>query len=65
MHLGDRSQGSKAASRWGNAPNFGDESHLVSFADTPATDESVHRDDGIRKTVAVSQTVESADTGSR
>jgi hypothetical protein len=67
MHLGDRSQGSKAAARWETAPNFGDESHLVTYAGTPATDESLHNVDGIRKTVAVEQTVESAsnDSGSR
>lgn len=60
--LGNQSEGSKAASRWENALTQGDESHLVSFADTPATNELVHNDDGICKTVAVSQTVESVDT---
>ncbi|KAJ5117392.1 hypothetical protein N7448_011024 [Penicillium atrosanguineum] len=64
MHLGDRSQGSKAATRWENAPNFGDESHLVTYAGTPATNESIHNVDGIRKTVGVEQTVESASSDS-
>ncbi|KAJ5903893.1 hypothetical protein N7504_006276 [Penicillium tannophilum] len=67
VHLGDRSQGSKAAKCWKNAPAFGDESHLVSFASAPTTAESIHNIDGIHKTVAVSQTVHNkgADNNSR
>lgn len=66
IHMGDRKSGnnSQSGSRFGKTPNFGDQndqSHLISFAGTPEAADSIYNDDGIRKTVAVSQTVESAD----
>lgn len=66
VQLGDRKSGtnSKSATRWEPPSNFGDQSHLISFAGAPDA-ESTHVEDGIRKTVAVSQTVESADGDSR
>jgi hypothetical protein len=51
--------GSKIASEWDKVPNFGDQSHLISFAGAPEPGETFFNHDGIRKTVAVSQTVES------
>lgn len=70
IQLGDRKSGniSQSASRFGKTPNFGDQndqSHLISFAGAPDASDSIYNDDGIRKTVAVSQTVESADGDSR
>ncbi|KAF4765366.1 hypothetical protein HAV15_003320 [Penicillium sp. str.  len=53
-----RAPTSKAASEWDKSVAFGDQSHLISFAGTPEAAESVCTEDGIRKTVAVSQTVE-------
>lgn len=67
VQLGDRKSGnnSKSATRWEAPPNFGDQSHLISFAGTPDASESTYMENGITKTVAVSQTVESADGDSR
>ncbi|KAJ5460288.1 uncharacterized protein N7458_001840 [Penicillium daleae] len=70
IRLGERKSGnnSQSASRFGKTPNFGDQndqSHLISFAGAPDAADSIYNDDGIRKTVAVSQTVESADGDSR
>jgi hypothetical protein len=58
--LSDRKPGPtfKAASEWDKSVAFGDQSHLISFAGPPEAAESVCTDDGIRKTVAVSQTIE-------
>ncbi|KAJ5679328.1 hypothetical protein N7462_007572 [Penicillium macrosclerotiorum] len=53
---------SKSGTRWDKSPNFGDQSHLISFAGTPEAADSVYNEDGIRKTVAVEQTVETADS---
>jgi hypothetical protein len=53
-----RAPTSKAASEWDKSVAFGDQSHLISFAGPPEAAESVCTEDGIRKTVAVSQTVE-------
>lgn len=68
--MGDHRSGnnSQSASRIGKMPIFGDQndqSHLISFAGAPDATDSIYNDDGIRKTVAVSQTVESADGDSR
>ncbi|KAJ6161159.1 hypothetical protein N7470_004555 [Penicillium chermesinum] len=41
--------------------NFGDQSHLITFAGAPEGNDSLYRENGIRKTVAMEQTVESAD----
>jgi hypothetical protein len=52
---------SNVAADWDKVTNFGDQSHLISFAGPPEageSGESIHNQDGIRKTVAVSQTVE-------
>jgi hypothetical protein len=52
---------SNVATDWDKVTNFGDQSHLISFAGPPEdgeSGESIHNQDGIRKTVAVSQTVE-------
>ncbi|KXG50857.1 uncharacterized protein PGRI_064290 [Penicillium griseofulvum] len=49
---------SNIATDWDKATNFGDQSHLISFAGPPEGGESIYNQDGIRKTVAVSQTVE-------
>lgn len=52
---------SNVAPDWDKVTNFGDQSHLISFAGPPEAGdsaESIHNQDGIRKTVAVSQTVE-------
>ncbi|CAG7951317.1 unnamed protein product [Penicillium nalgiovense] len=53
---------SNAGTDWDKVTNFGDQSHLISFAGPPEAGESggesVYNQDGIRKTVAVSQTVE-------
>ncbi|KAJ5089603.1 hypothetical protein N7532_008287 [Penicillium argentinense] len=67
FQLGDRKSGgtSKNNSQWDKSPNFGDQSHLISFAGAPEATDSVYNDDGIRKTVAVEQTVESRDSDSR
>ncbi|KAJ5138730.1 uncharacterized protein N7515_003578 [Penicillium bovifimosum] len=52
--------GSKIASEWDKVTtNFGDQSHLISFAGAPEPGDTFFNQDGIRKTVAVSQTVES------
>ncbi|KAJ5205945.1 hypothetical protein N7491_003431 [Penicillium cf. griseofulvum] len=51
---------SNVAADWDKATNFGDQSHLISFAGPPEGDESIYNQDGIRKTVAVSQTVETS-----
>ncbi|CAG7950036.1 unnamed protein product [Penicillium olsonii] len=62
--LSERKTGatSKAASEWDKATSFGDQSHLISFAGAPEAEsaDSIYNHDGIRKTVAVSQTVESS-----
>ncbi|KAJ5779378.1 hypothetical protein N7457_007098 [Penicillium paradoxum] len=58
--LSERAGNSKAACEWDKVTNFGDQSHLISFAGVPDASESVYNQDGIRKTVAVSQTVESS-----
>ncbi|KAJ5225621.1 hypothetical protein N7468_006846 [Penicillium chermesinum] len=58
--LGDRKIAS--GSRSGNSGlNFGDQSHLITFAGAPEGNDSLYRENGIRKTVAMEQTVESAD----
>ncbi|KAK4933865.1 hypothetical protein LTR66_015851 [Elasticomyces elasticus] len=64
--LGDRNSETtyKNASQWDKVTNFGDQSHLISFAGTPQGS-SIYNEDGIRKTVAVEQTVESRDSKSR
>lgn len=52
---------SNAATDWDKVTNFGDQSHLISFAGPPEgvdPADSIHNHDGIRKTVAVSQSVE-------
>ncbi|KAJ5700183.1 hypothetical protein N7536_003196 [Penicillium majusculum] len=52
---------SNVAADWDKVTNFGDQSHLISFAGPPEgvdSADSIHNQDGIRKTVAVSQTVE-------
>ncbi|KOS42477.1 hypothetical protein ACN38_g6635 [Penicillium nordicum] len=52
---------SNAATDWDKVTNFGDQSHLISFAGPPESvdpADSIHNHDGIRKTVAVSQSVE-------
>ncbi|KAJ5415707.1 hypothetical protein N7465_004402 [Penicillium sp. CMV-2018d] len=52
---------SNLATDWDKVTNFGDQSHLISFAGPPegsGSTDSIHNQDGIRKTVAVSQTVE-------
>lgn len=52
---------SNVAADWDKVTNFGDQSHLISFAGPPegvGSSDSIHNQDGIRKTVAVSQTVE-------
>ncbi|KAJ5544983.1 hypothetical protein N7535_006629 [Penicillium sp. DV-2018c] len=52
--------GSKIASDWDKVTNnFGDQSHLISYAGAPEPGEAFFNQDGITKTVAVSQTVES------
>jgi hypothetical protein len=51
---------SNVATDWDKATNFGDQSHLISFAGPPEGGESIYNQDGIRKTVAVSQTVETS-----
>ncbi|KAJ5972266.1 uncharacterized protein N7479_002184 [Penicillium vulpinum] len=52
---------SNVATDWDKATNFGDQSHLISFAGPPETGKSsIHTQDGIRKTVDVSQTVETS-----
>ncbi|KAJ5249579.1 hypothetical protein N7524_011895 [Penicillium chrysogenum] len=60
VHLSDgkSSPTSKAASEWDKSVAFGDQSHLISFVGTPEAAESVCTEDGIRKTVAVSRTIE-------
>ncbi|KAJ5778077.1 hypothetical protein N7520_001323 [Penicillium odoratum] len=59
LQLADRKSGNNSKVGWEKAPNFGDQSHLISYAGGPETnDSSVF--DGIRKTVAVEQTIESA-----
>lgn len=59
--LGDRKVGT--GSKSGNfGPNFGDQSHLISYAGTPEGHDSIYPEDGIRKTVAVEQTVETAES---
>ncbi|KAJ6020101.1 hypothetical protein N7499_003395 [Penicillium canescens] len=55
-----KSAPSKVASEWDKATAFGDQSHLISFVSAPEASESYNHEDGIRKTVAVSQTVESS-----
>ncbi|KAJ5168355.1 uncharacterized protein N7482_003949 [Penicillium canariense] len=70
VQLGDRKSGnnSHSAGRFGKTPNFGDQndqSHLISFAGAPDASDSIYNDDGIRKTIAVEQTVESTDSQSR
>lgn len=66
IQLGKRQSGrnSKSAARWQESLSFGDESHLISVATTPDANEneSVRLENGIRKTVAVSQTVETTDS---
>lgn len=68
VQLGDRSgksgNNSKIGSAWDKAPNFGDQSHLISYAGAPeANDSAVFTESyGIKKTVAVQQTVETATT---
>ncbi|CAI7653933.1 unnamed protein product [Penicillium viridicatum] len=52
---------SNLATDWDKVTNFGDQSHLITFAGPPegnGSTDSIHNQDGIRKTVAVSQTVE-------
>ena len=59
---------SHLASHRTNVPDFGsqtDQSHLISFAGAPEVANSIYEEDGIRKTVAMSQTVENAASGSR
>ncbi|KAJ5374991.1 hypothetical protein N7517_006997 [Penicillium concentricum] len=51
---------SNVATDWDKVTNFGDQSHLISFAGPPEAGESIYNQDGIRKTVAVSQTVETS-----
>ncbi|CAI7664892.1 hypothetical protein N7533_005790 [Penicillium manginii] len=67
IQLGDRRTGttSKTASQWDKATAFGDQSHLISFAGAPEAADSLYNENGIRKTVAVEQTVESRDSDSR
>lgn len=67
VQLGDRKSGnnSTSATLWEPSSKYGDQSHLISFAGTPDASGSTYMVDGIRKTVAVSQTVESADGDSR
>jgi hypothetical protein len=56
-----KSAPSKAASEWDKATAFGDQSHLISYAGAPeASESSYNPEDGIRKTVAVSQTIETS-----
>ncbi|OQD87768.1 hypothetical protein PENANT_c005G10077 [Penicillium antarcticum] len=56
-----KSAPSKVASEWDKATAFGDQSHLISFAGAPeASESSYNPEDGIRKTVAVSQTIETS-----
>jgi hypothetical protein len=55
-----KSAPSKVASEWDKATAFGDQSHLISFAGAPEASEPYNPEDGIRKTVAVSQTVEAS-----
>lgn len=66
LQLADRTNNTNPKAGWEKAPNFGDQSHLISYAGGPEANESGVFD-GIRKTVAVEQTVESAsaDSGSR
>lgn len=55
-----KSAPSKVASEWDKVTAFGDQSHLISFAGAPeASESSYNPEDGIRKTVAMSQTIES------
>ncbi|KAJ5596597.1 hypothetical protein N7450_003055 [Penicillium hetheringtonii] len=67
IQLGERKTGntSKNNSQWDKATNFGDQSHLISFAGAPEATDSIFNEDGIRKTVAVEQTIESRDSDSR
>ncbi|KAJ5640441.1 hypothetical protein N7528_000066 [Penicillium herquei] len=71
LQLGDRKSGnnSKIASGWDKSPAFGDQSHLISYAGAPEANESgvFAGEFGIKKTVAVEQTVEtrSADSASQ
>ena len=59
--LGDRKVGT--GSKSGNfGPNFGDQSHLISYAGAPEGNDSIFMESGIRKTVAVEQTIETADS---
>ncbi|KAI3294447.1 hypothetical protein DTO002I6_4616 [Penicillium roqueforti] len=53
---------SRTATDWDKVANFGDQSHLISFAGHPEAgeSESINDQEGIRKTVAVSQTVETS-----
>lgn len=66
FQLADRTNNTNPKAGWEKAPNFGDQSHLISYAGGLEANESGVFD-GIRKTVAVEQTVESAsaDSGSR
>ncbi|KAJ5949045.1 hypothetical protein N7454_000629 [Penicillium verhagenii] len=66
VQLADRNTGTNSKAAWEKPPNFGDQSHLISYAGGPEANESGVFE-GIRKTVAVEQTVESAsaDSGSR
>ncbi|KAJ5892609.1 hypothetical protein N7504_009300 [Penicillium tannophilum] len=66
LQLADRTNNTNPKAGWEKAPNFGDQSHLISYAGGLEANESGVFD-GIRKTVAVEQTVESAsaDSGSR
>ncbi|KAJ5982576.1 hypothetical protein N7451_012676 [Penicillium sp. IBT 35674x] len=66
LQLADRTNNTNPKAGWQKAPNFGDQSHLISYAGGPEANESGVFE-GIRKTVAVEQTVESAsaDSGSR
>lgn len=60
--LGYRKSGnnSRSASRWEPPTPFNDQIHLISFVGTPYATRSAHTEDGIRKTVALEQTVDSA-----
>ncbi|KAJ5107992.1 hypothetical protein N7456_004667 [Penicillium angulare] len=65
--LGDRkpTNNSKLGGSWDKSPNFGDQSHLISYAGAPEeTGSGVFTEYGIKKTVAVEQTVESLDSDS-
>ncbi|KAJ5641417.1 hypothetical protein N7490_005417, partial [Penicillium lividum] len=64
IQLGKRRSGTsiKPASEWTKSPAFGDQSHLISYADA-LEHNSPHAEDGIWKTISVLQTIETHTTG--